>query len=92
MKTILLSAAASLMMVGAAAAAGGGSNYVGQNDFSGVQSRFVVTVPAVDTGSQAYPSSQGVGAGAVITHGPSFNRALLTHPDTGSQQMPVGLR
>ena len=53
----------------------------------------MVTIPAVDTGSQAYPATSGVGSnGTVITYGPHFNPALLHSPDTGSQQMPVGLR
>lgn len=91
MKTILLSAAASLMMVGAAAAMGAGNPP--PDSYAGVPSRFVVSVPTVDTGSMAYPSTQGAGADAgVIVHGPQFNQALLHHPDTGSMQMPVGLR
>ncbi len=91
MKTILLSAAASLMMLGAASAQGLGG--VGNPFTSGAPSHFVVTIPTVDTGSQAYPSTQGAGSnGAVITYGPRFNPALLHSPDTGSQQMPVGLR
>jgi hypothetical protein len=91
MKTILLSAAASLMMVGAAAAMGAGNPPPG-ND-AGVPSRFVVSIPTVDTGSQAYPSTQGTGSSSgLIINAPHFNPALLHHPDTGGQQMPVGLR
>ncbi len=91
MKTIFLSAAASLMLAGAAAAMGAGNPPPG-ND-AGVPSRFVATIPTVDTGSQAYPSTEGSGAsGGVIVYGPHFNPALLHHPDTGGQQMPVGLR
>ena len=93
MKTILLSAAASLMMLGAASAQGLGG--VG-NPFTDAapQSRFVVSVPTVDTGSIAYPSTQGAGsAGGAITYGPHFNPALFHHPDTGGRgQMPIGLR
>jgi hypothetical protein len=89
MKTILLSAAASLMMLGAASAMGAGN----QDNLAGLHPRFVVNIPTVDTGSQAYPSTLGSGSnGAVITHGPRFNPALFHSPDTGSQQMPVGLR
>jgi hypothetical protein len=92
MKTILLSAAASLMMLSGASAMGLGG--VGNPfDGAGTQSRFIVNIPTVDTGSQAYPSTLGSGSnGAVITHGLRFNPALLHSPDTGSQQMPVGLR
>ena len=92
MKTILLSAAASLMMVSAAAAAGGAGNPP-LNGYAGVPSRFEAAIPTVDTGSIAYPSTEGSGvAGGVIVYGPHFNPALLHHPDTGGQQMPVGLR
>ncbi len=54
MKTIFLSAAASLMLLGSAAAAEGGP--FGQ---ASVRSSFAVNIPAVDTGSEAYPSTQG---------------------------------
>lgn len=90
MKTILPSAAASLMMVGAAAAMGAGNPP--PNSDAGVQSRFIVSIPAVDTGSMAYPSTQGAGANGTIGHFLGFNPALFHHPDTGGQQMPVGLR
>jgi hypothetical protein len=90
MKTILLSAAASLMMVGAAAAMGAGNP--APDSSTGVVSRFVVSVPAADTGSQAYPSTQGAGASGTAGRFLGFNPALLHSPDTGSQQMPVGLR
>ncbi len=92
MKTILLSAAASLMMVGAAAASGGGGP---GNAFerATVPSQFVANIPAVDTGSQAYPTTRASGSDqGVIIYAPHFNLALLHHPDTGGQQMPVGLR
>ena len=93
MKTILLSAAASLMMVGAAAASGGGAGNSPPDLFRGLPSHFEATIPAVQTGSIAYPSTAGTGAGSgVVVYGPHFNPALLHHPDTGSQQMPVGLR
>ena len=92
MKTILLSAAASLMMIGAAAAAGGAGNPPPSNS-AGLSSHFEATIPTVDTGSIAYPSTQESGAGSgVIVTGPHFNPALFHHPDTGSIQMPVGLR
>ena len=91
MKTMLLSAAASLLMLGAASAQGLGG--VG-NPFTDTapQSRFVVSIPTVDTGAQAYPTTQGAGAGGATGHFLGFNPALLHHPDTGGQQMPVGLR
>ena len=88
MRTTLLAVAASLTMLGTACAMGVGN----PNDGASVPSRFVVSIPAVDTGSMAYPSTQDSGAsGAVITRGPHFNPALYRHADTGSQQMPVGL-
>lgn len=91
MKTFLLSATASLLMIGAAAAMGAGNPPPASD--AGVPSRFVATIPAVDTGAQAYPSTLGSGeSGGVIVYGPRFNPALLHHPDTGGQQMPVGLR
>ena len=89
MKTLLLSAAASLTMLGAAAAMGAGN----PNDGMNVPSRFVVSIPTVDTGSMAYPSTQGTGSSShLIVRGPQFNPALYHHADTGSQQEPVGLR
>ncbi len=93
MKTISLAtataiAAALLAMLGAASAMGVGN----PNDGVTVPSRFVVTVPAVDTGAMAYPSTQDTGSGQLIVHGPRFNPALYDHADTGSQQAPVGLR
>ncbi len=85
--TILLSAA-SLAMLGTASAMGTES----PNDGMTVPSRFVVSIPTVDTGSQAYPSTQGAGANGTIGRFLGFNPALLHRPDTGSQQMLVGLR
>ena len=90
MKTILLAAAASMVMAGAALANSNDMNPLDR--FASTGKGFSATIPAFDTGSQAYPSTQGVGAGAVIVHAPHFNPALLHHPDTGSRQMPVGLR
>ena len=90
MKTILLSAAASIAMMGAALAFSGGPSPT--FGYTGVQTQFSATIPAIDTGSQAYPSTQGVGAGAVRVIPPHFNPALLTQPDTGSRQAPPGLR
>ena len=89
MKTILLSAAASIAMTGAALAGGGPAPSF---TYTGVPTLFSSTIPTMDTGSQAYPSTQGVGAGAVRVIPPHFNPALLTQPDTGSQQPPPGLR
>ncbi len=86
--TVLLSATALLGMLGTAAAMGVGN----PNDGKDVPSRFVVSVPTVDTGSMAYPSTQGTGSGPLIVHGPRFNPALYHHPDTGGQQAPPGLR
>jgi hypothetical protein len=51
-----------------------------------------MSIPPVDTGSEAYPSTQAAGPDQVTIQGPRFNPALLTQPDTGSQQMPAGLR
>ena len=85
---VLLSATALLGMLGTAAAAGVGN----PNDGRNVPSRFVVSVPTVDTGSIAYPSTQGTGSDRLIVHGPRFNPALYDHPDTGGQQAPPGLR
>ena len=57
MRTILLSAAASLMLLGSAAAAEGSA--FGQ---PGLRARVAVDIPALDTGSEAYPSpSQAIG-------------------------------
>jgi hypothetical protein len=89
MKTILLSAAASIALLGAAAASEGAGDPFGR---AGERSSFAVAVPAVDTGSQQYPAAQGTGASDLAVQAPRFNPALLTQPDTGSQQMPVGLR
>ena len=92
MKTILLSAAASLLMIGAAAANGGAGNPP-PDSLRGVPTHFEATIPAVQAGSIAYPSTVGTGADSGVTvYGPHFNPALLHHPDTGGQQMPVGLR
>lgn len=89
MKTILLSAAASLAMMGAALAGGGPSPTF---TYTGVPTLFSATIPTMDTGSQAYPSTGGTGAAAVRVIPPHFNEALFYHPDTGSQQPPPGLR
>jgi hypothetical protein len=89
MKTILLSAAASIMLLGAAAASEGSGDPFGR---AGEHSDFVVSIPTVDTGSEAYPTSQSTGPNQIMNQGPRFNPALLTQPDTGSEQMPVGLR
>ncbi len=85
---VLLSAAALLAMLGTAAAMGAGN----PNDGVDIPSRFVVSVPTVDTGSVAYPSTQGMGSSPLIVHGPRFNPALYDHADTGGQQAPPGLR
>lgn len=90
MKTMFLSAAASIAMMGAALAYSGGPSPI--FGYTGVQQQFSASIPAIDTGSQAYPSTQGVGAGAVRVIPPHFNAALRTQPDTGSQQPPPGLR
>ncbi len=86
--SIVLLSAALLGMVGTAAAMGVGN----PNDGMDVPSRFVVSVPTVDTGSVAYPSTQGTGSDPLVVHGPRFNPALYHHPDTGGQQAPPGLR
>ena len=90
MKTILLSTAASIAMMSAALAFSGGPSPT--FSYTGVPQVFSSTIPTMDTGSQAYPSTQGVGAAAVRVIPPHFNPALLTQPDTGSQQPPPGLR
>lgn len=92
MKTILLPAAASLMLLGAVAGAHAESEGNGEPFGRAAHSTFVVNVPAVDTGSQAYPTTQGYGADTVSGRGLQWNMALLNSPDTGSEQMPVGLR
>jgi hypothetical protein len=89
MKTIFLAAVATAMLTSAAVA------YTGQptaQSQTGVTYRFMSTIPMNHTGSQAYPSTSGEGAGGVIVHPPQFNRALIDQPDVGSQQMPPGLR
>lgn len=98
MKTILLSAAASLALLGGAMAQEGPGNPVGN---AGEQAQFVVNVPAVDTGSQAYlggaPQVTGF-SGLAAAASATRDARLVTGqnykygPDTGSQQMPLGLR
>jgi len=91
MRTILLSAAASLMLLGSAAAEGSRVGPFGPT--ASVHSSVSVNIPAVDTGSEAYPSTRGAGMNS-DTEARAFqwNQALLQSPDIGSEQGPPGLR
>ncbi len=98
MKTILLSAVAALAIVSGAYASEGAGDPFGR---AGEQQSFAVNIPRQDTGSQAYPggASQVVtwsnlamvasSANHVIAHNvPAYQQGF----DTGSEQMPAGLR
>ena len=103
MRTFLLSAAASLALLGSAGLGSAMAQEGAGNPFgaAGEQGRFVVTIPTVDTGSQAYLGGapqvtgfSGLAAAASTTRDARLvaGQNYQYGPDTGGEQMPVGLR